>query len=227
VSKESPPHPIISALCEIVPPLAQAIGEDVEVVVHELSHPQDSLIAMAGDVTGRSVGAPLTDMFQGMLLRGEIEDRINYSTRTADGRQLRSSTIFIRDENGEPLACLCINFDITKWLIARHVTTAFCSTESLEDDQAESFDGDVVSMLERNIEEALAEDAVPVAMMKKEDKLRVVRRLEQVGVFQIKGAVASVAAALDVSRYTIYNYLDEIRGEKTDQRIIRPSKRNR
>jgi predicted transcriptional regulator YheO len=224
VSKESPRHPIIYALCEIVPQLAQAIGEDVEVVLHELTHPQDSLVAIAGDVTGRSVGAPLTDMVQSMLLRGQIEDRINYSTRTADGRQLRSSTIFIRDTNEQPIACLCINFDITKWLIARHITASYCAIDSLEDEAEESFDGDVESMLDRNISEALAEDAVPVAMMKKEDKLRVVRRLEKVGVFQIKGAVASVARALSVSRYTIYNYLDEIRGEKTDQRVIRPSK---
>jgi predicted transcriptional regulator YheO len=192
------------------------MGEEVELVLHELSHPQDSVVAIAGDVTGRKIGAPLTDLYQRMLLRGEVRDCINYPTSTADGRRLRSSTIFIRDENGIPIGCLCINFDITKWLVAKHLTASYCQTESLGNEIGETFTGDVGTMLDWNVEEAIEQETIPVALMKKKDKLRVVRRLDTLGVFQIRGAVANVAAVLDVSRYTIYNYLNEARGGKTE-----------
>ena len=51
-------------------------------------------------------------------------------------------------------------------------------------------------------------------MMKKENKMRVVKALDEHGIFLIKGAVDSVAGFLDVSRYTVYNYLQEIRSQR-------------
>ena len=51
----------------------------------------------------------------------------------------------------------------------------------------------------------------PVAFMSKEEKVNIVQILEDKGVFLIKGAVDYIAKVLCVSRYTIYNYLDEIR----------------
>jgi predicted transcriptional regulator YheO len=56
-----------------------------------------------------------------------------------------------------------------------------------------------------------AEDAVgvPVGEMSRSQKQRVVRYLDGRGAFLIKKAVEDVAARLGVSRFTIYNYLDE------------------
>jgi predicted transcriptional regulator YheO len=49
--------------------------------------------------------------------------------------------------------------------------------------------------------------------MKKPHKLGVVAELLDHGVFQIRDAVEFVAEKLDVSRFTIYNYLNEIEAE--------------
>jgi predicted transcriptional regulator YheO len=51
----------------------------------------------------------------------------------------------------------------------------------------------------------------PVAYMTKDDKVEIVRTLDQKGAFLIKGAIDYVAKVLCVSRYTVYNYLDEVR----------------
>jgi len=48
----------------------------------------------------------------------------------------------------------------------------------------------------------------------------VVKSLDERGIFLIKGAVENVAKFLDVSRYTIYNYLDEIRSQKSEELMI-------
>lgn len=50
-----------------------------------------------------------------------MHDREPYLTKTADGKLLKSSTIFIRNDEGKPVGILGINFDITlmKLLSAR------------------------------------------------------------------------------------------------------------
>jgi len=45
------------------------------------------------------------------------------------------------------------------------------------------------------------------------DKIEIVRQLEDQGVFLIKGAVKFIAKKLNVSKFTIYNYLDQVRTE--------------
>ena len=54
----------------------------------------------------------------------------------------------------------------------------------------------------------------PVAYMQKEDKLALVQRMENKGIFDVKGAVEYVAERLGVTNYTIYNYLKAIRSAK-------------
>ncbi|MEV0676278.1 aminotransferase class V-fold PLP-dependent enzyme [Actinosynnema sp. NPDC050436] len=61
------------------------------------------------------------------------------------------------------------------------------------------------------VERALAEVGVPVELMRKAHKARVVRYLDDAGLFQVRDSVGHVAAALGVTRFTIYNYLNEIR----------------
>ncbi len=212
-------HPVLEAAKQIIPGLAKTLGDDAEVVLHEFSHPQDSVVAIEGNITGRKVGAPLTDLLLRLVRRGQVDrDVINYSTHTDDGRVLRSSTIFLRDEGGQAIGCLCINIDLTRWIVAKHALEAYCRTEPLDDAPGETFTHDIEALLRANMEQVIEEEGIPVYMMKKEDKIRVVGRLDQRGVFLVKGAVAIVARALDVSRYTIYNYLDEARSVRPEDR---------
>ncbi|MDW7740610.1 MAG: helix-turn-helix domain-containing protein [Bacillota bacterium] len=50
----------------------------------------------------------------------------------------------------------------------------------------------------------------------KEDKIKIVSLLDDRGVFLVKGAVEQVAKDLVVSKYTIYNYLEEARVAKNN-----------
>lgn len=59
---------------------------------------------------------------------------------------------------------------------------------------------------------ALAEEriGVPLREMSRTQKQEVVKLLDQQGIFLIKKAVEDVASRLGVSRFTVYNYLDQI-----------------
>ena len=45
----------------------------------------------------------------------------------------------------------------------------------------------------------------------KQAKLEAVRQMQERGIFIVKGGIEKAAAALGVTRYTVYNYLEEIR----------------
>ena len=67
--------------------------------------------------------------------------------------------------------------------------------------------------LNRLIEGVERELGAPLGALSREDKQRAVRLLEERGAFILRRAVEDVADALGVSRITVYNYLNAMRGE--------------
>ena len=95
--------------------LGQVLGEHGEVVLRDCRKPNHDIIAIAnGHVSGRTIGAPITDFTLSVLANEEWKEKdyvANYVGRAAPNKNLRSSTYFIR-ENGELVGQLCINIDM-------------------------------------------------------------------------------------------------------------------
>ena len=68
---------------------------------------------------------------------------------------------------------------------------------------------DVEDMLYSMIKESLERIGTPVALMTRDQKIEGIRYLNRRGVFSIKNAANIVARYYDVSKYTIYNYLND------------------
>ncbi|MCX8647024.1 transcriptional regulator [Bifidobacterium sp. B4107] len=66
-------------------------------------------------------------------------------------------------------------------------------------------------LVTHNIADFAAELEVPPARVNRQERLQLITRLEGSGVFLIKGAVDTVAQALEVSSASIYRYLHTIR----------------
>ena len=68
-------HPIIQEYCRLVPFLAQVLGDHTEVLVHDLSNLDASVVAIAnGHVSGRKVGSPMNE--NGLrLIRSRAHER--------------------------------------------------------------------------------------------------------------------------------------------------------
>ncbi|MDI6601473.1 MAG: helix-turn-helix transcriptional regulator [Thermoanaerobacteraceae bacterium] len=211
-------NPLLKSFIPLVEALGKMFGKNCEVVLHDISNPQKSIVAIAnGHVTGRKVGGPMTDYGLMVLREGKYEDVINYRSKSKDGKILKSSTIFIKDEKKRAIGCICINYDISEMEMLKNTLTEICGTEA-DNTQVvdETFADDVNSVLANIVSSTLDSFGRPVNYMTKEDKVNVVKILDSKGVFLIKGSVDYVAKVLCVSRYTIYNYLDEIR-VATDQ----------
>ena len=98
--------------------VALQFGPNCEVVVHDLEtgDMDHSIVAIEnGHVSGRKLGdGPSHIVLESMHEdAAEVHDRAPYLTKTADGKLLKSSTIFIRDDAGNPVGIMGINFDIT------------------------------------------------------------------------------------------------------------------
>ena len=74
-----------------------------------------------------------------------------------------------------------------------------------------------------NVQELVCEMGCAVDQMSKEERIQLVKRLDERGAFLFRGAVLLVAARLEVLRHTIYNYLNELRqpaGQKGGESCI-------
>lgn len=210
-------HPILQSYVPVVKGLSETFGPNCEVVLHDFTNLQESIVAIEnGQVTGRSMGSPMMEASLKMVMNDAVDqDNINYTGKSADGRVLKSSTMFIRDEHGKVLGCMCINFDITELVAARRVMNDIMKINEENMPKHEESNLNVVSgVLTDIVNETIAVVGKPVIYLTKEEKVQIVDRLDQKGAFLIKGAIDHVAEVLCVSRYTIYNYLDEIRVSK-------------
>lgn len=219
---------ILRTLSSLVEPLAAIIPGDCEVVLHDLRLLPNSIVALAGCVTGRSIEGPATDL----LLRGsaqrQLESHIGYVSRAPDGRELLSSTLIFRTSGGEPTAALCINCDTRHWRVLADVAAAmlpFSDNGSSQDpDTNEHFITDVDNLADDLLARAIATVDVPVDLMQKRHKLGVVQDLKERGFFILRESVERAARALGVSRFTIYNYLKELDQADQPDPVPRPSK---
>ena len=93
--------------------LGSVLGPDYEVVLQDLSNINHSVIAIEnGHISGRTIGSPLTSaVFQMLSSKVYEEDDFiaNYKGVAENGHILRSSSMFIKDSNGNPIGLLCIN----------------------------------------------------------------------------------------------------------------------
>jgi len=208
-------NPIIKKFIPLVNVLAKTFGENCEVVLHDFSNISNSIVAIEnGHITGRTIDSAMTDITYKKVVDGNIdEDIINYTGKSKDGSVLKSSTTFIRDDDGKVIGCFCINFDLTELVSAKRVLDDIMKIDSdlvlrkTGDDKNDN----VSEILSNLVNSAIDKYGKPIIYMTKEDKVEIVKKLEEQGTFRIKGAIDYLADVLCVSRYTIYNYLDEIR----------------
>jgi len=209
-------HPILKGMIPLVEGIANTFGKNCEVILHDIRYPQSSVIAIAnGHVTGRKVGSPMSEYGLATLRKGQFDKPIiNYLKKTKDGKILKSTSLFIKDENDKLIGFLCINYDISELTIAKNILndlTNIIDTVDFSEDNEDSYGNTVNEMLSSLVDKTLESVGKPVAFLSREEKVNIVQLLDNKGVFLIKGAVDYVAKVMCVSRYTVYNYLDEIR----------------
>jgi predicted transcriptional regulator YheO len=78
----------------------------------------------------------------------------------------------------------------------------------------EKFFPDIDELAVHLLAEAIEASGAPVELMHKKHKIAVVKDLKDRGFFMLKESVGMAAKALRVTRFTVYNYLNELGNEE-------------
>lgn len=195
----------------LVEPIARALPASTEVVLHDLSLVPHSIVAIYGNVTGRKIGDPPSDVLLQQARHGFEDYNLNYESTLPDGRRMRSSTMLIRDIDGNPAAALCIHTDLSPWLAIEQLAAQMAAgSGTVQHKDGEVFSQDVDELAAHLVHKAIADTGIPLDQMRKKHKVAVVRTLQDRGVFLLRDAVEMVSEALGVTKFTIYNYLNEL-----------------
>lgn len=195
--------------------IAAQFGPDCEAIVHDLQSNdcEPSIIAIEnGHVTGRNIGdSPSKIVLDSLNNSGSIlNDRLAYLSKTKDGKILKSSMIYIRDDDNNIVGIFEINYDISLMLAMENRLKAI--TGPLEGSESGEHAGlNVSELLDNLIEQSVANVGKPAAIMTKEDKIKAIRFLNDAGAFLITKSGPKVCQFFGISKFTLYSYLDEIK----------------
>ena len=208
-----------STLCSLAHAIAVHYGKSCEVAVHDLTveNAADSSIIYIenGEVTGRKVGDGASAVVLEELCQAEQnhEDRIGYFTMTSDGKALKSTTVYIRDDSGKVIAIFSVNQDITALSVAATALTELTAPTSGA--KPEKITPHVEELLDELLWKSTELIGKPVAMMNKEDKQRAIRWLNSKGALLITKSGDKIATYFGISKFTLYSYIDNKEEEST------------
>lgn len=198
--------------------LSAQFGDNCEIVVHDISSgdPENTIAVIEnGHVSMRSADAGPSHIALEAMKEGRrnIPDQYNYLTQTADGRILRSSTVYVNDDAGRPIGIFCINYDLTALMMAKNTVDALVQDPRAAG-EPERIPTNVNDLLDELLEQSVRIVGKPVAMMNKEDKVKAIGYLNDAGAMLITKSGDKIAKYFGISKYTLYSYLDTSTGNQ-------------
>lgn len=202
--------------------IAKTFGHNCEVVIHDLSIPQNSVVyAINNHVTGRKVGQSFDHLVKQVLLSQQfINDcSSNYLIQGLKGQTVKSSTALIRDENNKVIGALCVNMDVTAIENSISFLNDFLGLPAKEEvkvDSATAEDENEVEVIGNIME--IVDDLIDKIIrgydlenMTRTEKIDLIGFMNAKGIFSIKGTIDKVAEKMGISKVTVYSYLDEVK----------------
>lgn len=202
----------LEMLKQIAAGIAAQFGSNCEVIIHDVSgkSPEHSIVHIEnGHVSGRKVGDggsnPVLELWKQQ--DAQPRDHLGYLTKTATGKVLKSSTMYIRNNRGKVVALLSINYDISSLVMVENAVRELVSPRDQTQTEPEKI-VNVNEVLEELIQQSVTMVGKPVALMNKEDKVRAIQFLSKSGAFLITKSGDKIAKYFGISKYTLYSYID-------------------
>ena len=197
--------------------IAEMMGPDTEVILYS--------------VTDRSVYYVINPMDEEMVVRSGLrslerrflENRlydhesfvVNYRALSKHRNKLKSATLFLRGDNRQLIAMLTVNANVDRLVEMRDMLNEMVSGHRPYDNQHgtsfyNSFEVSVEGIVSTTIRKELDKYKVPPDRLSQQEKIEIVRCLDQQGIFLVKGAIVEVAKSLQTTETTIYRYLNKL-----------------
>ena len=174
--------------------IATQFGASCEVLIHDVQIEtlESSIVYIEhGDISNRDVGDG------------------------KDGRVLRSTTMYIRDDNDKLQYLLCINYDITDFITLQNsLDRIITSSNHAWETKGERIVTSVSDLLSDMLSQAEKVVGRPAHLMNKNERLEAIRYLYCQGAFLISKASDKISEYFNVSKFTLYNDLNQVKEEE-------------
>ncbi|MCP3890136.1 MAG: transcriptional regulator, partial [Desulfobulbaceae bacterium] len=182
----------IENLKRIAAMVVKTFGKNCEVVIHDFSQLPYSMVHVEGIVYKQNVGTPVANHIK-MIMKSQGDDAkdiCNHKYVTDSGKILKSSTSFLRNDDGKIIGAMSVNFDITEFLNHSSLIEDIIhiDTRKLEDRNG-VFASSLNETIESMVDHAVRDAGKQASSMNKDEKVELVKNLEGQGAFQLKGAV--------------------------------------
>ncbi|MBA2727265.1 MAG: helix-turn-helix domain-containing protein, partial [Parachlamydiaceae bacterium] len=124
-----------------------------------------------------------------------------------DGKNIKSVSATLRNDDGEPIGLMCINLEISKWEEMHHFLGEWIGNVDLRHQPKVLFKDDWKEKINHYVSQYLKTHGFTLRSLNKEKKQALILALQHEGAFKAKNAATYVGEVLDLSRATIYNYL--------------------
>ncbi|CAB3739643.1 Transcriptional regulator DauR [Paraburkholderia phenoliruptrix] len=206
MAKKTPEQQLLLAqIKQVAEGLAQTFAPFTEVVVHDLLDPEHAVLAIHNNLSGREVGQPATELGLARIMDPAYEQIIaNYPNQFSDGRQVKSTSIGIKDSKGDYIAALCMNVDLTLFRGFQSMLSRFMAVGGTTPAK-ESLDPASADLIRARIDEFAARMASTPRSLKPEDRRSLLKELKAAGLLEVRRAMDTIAVHLGVSRATVYS----------------------
>ena len=193
--------------------VAEMFSPYLEVIVHDLTNPNNSIIAIFNShITGRKIGDGTSDIGY-KKLSNELPDKIvNYSNKSPSGVELKSSSLTIRNDDNKIIGSMGFNFDLSHFVNIREFIDLFSKSVEMEElpKKEEFFMWSIKTEIQQALNKYLMMNKLQSKVLTRDDKLKVISYMKNKGYISKKGAKTIISELLAISRPTLYKYLKEI-----------------
>ncbi len=193
--------------------LGQMFQNVLEVVVHNFADLDHAIVHIVnGHISGRCVGGPVSELNMRRLLEEDQfpDEIINYTSRNQRGQMLKSSSIAIRDHKGKIIGAFCFHFDISQFDQFQKFLEVFVSSNVHSLIGVNDFGANQPhdEEIKNEIDAWALQRGLYTSQLSYKDKQAIVEHLYNRGIFKKRGAISIVANVLQLTRQSIYNYLE-------------------
>lgn len=206
---------VFDLLSRVAEAIAALAGPNFEVAVHDLRTPHHGVVSgfgAAGSFDGLTALQPLVvPSVSGLAARDLAITRMELPF----GGEAGQATVWVRDATGHVVGALVLRFDYSDVLTAQNLLQRLLPAANGNDGPRElaATGANAEESIARVVREAVLERRTPLHALDRDDRIAIIRGLDQSGVFAVRRAADVVARELAISRASVYTYLRAARGD--------------
>lgn len=200
--------------------LADYLGEQAEVVLHDLTDLEHSIIKIRnGRISGRQEGDPCTDYVLRCLKNAPSDTQYDasYLGKDCNGKPIKSGSFYIRDPEKNIIGMICINMEtesyykIRSYLDSLFSISAQGTLSTAPIREQENFGTAIGERVDDILAQAISNCNCRPEQLSSDEKQKLIGSLNDEGIFLLKGSVAKTADALGISEPSVYRYLSHLK----------------